>query len=175
MNSKVASFSGSLSRGIVGPFHLFALPSFCVSFVSKLVFIKAWLQPFWASIQIRQYLQAGKWTPPWVLLRTRKHQNFLPMKADLLHISLVQTCFMHPRLNHGKGNGTTVLGLDEPGNNPGAGARDRLSLSTSCNHWKKMGVLIDRREWVWRNWTLGGQPLVSAIVQKTSLLKFSCA
>lgn len=62
--------------------------------------------------------------------------------ADLLHAPMSKSC---------KGNGTTVIGLDKPGNNPGAGDGDRLSLSTSCDHWKKMGMIIDRREWVWRN------------------------
>lgn len=60
-----------------------------------------------------------------------------------------------------------MIGSDQPENSPGAGARDRLSLSTCYGHQKEMGVLLERRE-------LCGGIEVSAVVQKASLSGLSC-
>lgn len=82
-----------------------------------------------------QYLQAGTWLPPYVLLRTRKTQNF-PSNQSRLTSCLIGAELLHAPTSlswYGKWYGTTVIGSDQPGNSPGGG--DRLSLSTCCGHW----------------------------------------
>lgn len=164
MKSKVGSFSGSLSRG-VGPFRLFA------GFVFKLNRshqMEVTILNINANMTVSTSRNMITQLCPFM---NQQNSGLLPTKAYLLHISLAQDYFMHPCLKSWQRKQATVNGSDQPANSPG----DGLSLSTLCSHCKKMVVLLERRVCVWRRQMLGGPPLVSAIVQKASLMRLACA